>query len=224
MKELTIKDIIKFRSKSERSKKNFAADLKRSKEKVATAGGGDYWISCTSAINNSFKANDLQFITNKIDELKKKSKETHQTTRIMYKRNIDILYKYENFDLKKWRPANKIKLLNKHKEDSVLTIKGFQIKIAPHHVFTFQRNSTEETGAIWFVAKLDGFRKEELGMFSDILYTYLKIHFSKEHNLNPKYCIAVDIFNNHEINYAQIEKREVAAILNPTLDELKKLI
>ncbi len=142
----------------------------------------------------------------------------------MYKRNIGILYNYEDFDLKKWKPSKKIKFLKKHKNDSILTIKALQVQVIPHHVFTFQKNDVEEIGAIWFVAKLNGFKKEELGMFTDILYRYLKNHFSKDYILNSKYCIAVDVFNNFEVSYLQLEKGEVQLTLNSTLDEIKKLM
>lgn len=225
MKKLSIKNIIEFRSKSDRSKRNFAIDMKLDKEKVNTDGGGDYWVSCLSAISNSYKSNDLQSIIDKREELEAKSEETeYNRTKTMYKRNIDILNNYDDFDFKNWRPSEKLKFLKKHKDDSILTIKGLQVQVTPNHVFTFQKEGIEEIGAIWFIAKLDGFRKDELGMFTDILYKYLNTHFSKDYTLNPKYCIAVDVFNNLDVEYSQIEKGEVPKILNVTLDEIKKLM
>lgn len=225
MKNLSIKSVIEFKGKSDRGKKNFATALKKDKAKVDTEGGGNYWVSCLSAIHNSFKLDDLQSIINRRGELEEKYGETeHKRTKTMYKRNIDILYNYEDFDLKKWKPSKKINFLKKHKDDSILNIKGLQIQATPNHVFTFQKNDVEEIGAIWFIAKLNGFRKDELGMFADILHRYLKTHFSKEYNLNSKYCIAVDVFNNFEINYSQLEKGEIPLILNSTLDEIKKLM
>ncbi len=109
----------------------------------------------------------------------------------MYRRNIDILYNYEDFDLKKWRPSKTLGYLKKTKDHSVLTIKGLPVKATPHHVFSFTRNGIQEIGAIWFIAKLNGFKKVELGMFVEILYRYLKVHYSRKHDLNTKYCIAV---------------------------------
>jgi hypothetical protein len=225
MKKLSIKSIIEFSRKSDKSKMNFATAVKIDKAKVDTEGGGDYWISCLSAISNSFKTNNLESIIDKRCELEEKYGETEfKKTKTMYKRNIDILYNYEDFDLKKWKPSKKIKLLKKHKDDSILTIKGLQVQVIPHHVFTFQKNDVEEIGAIWFIAKLDGYRKDELGMFADILYRYLRTHFSKDYILNSKYCIAVDVFNNFEVSYSQLEKREMPLTLNSTLDEIKKLL
>lgn len=225
MKKLSIKKIIEFRGKSERTKKKIATDIKIDKEQVKTDGGGDYWVSCLSAISNSFKASDLQFIIDKKDELEEKHGETeYKKTKTMYKRNIEILYNFEDSDFKKWKPSKKVKFLKKHKEDTVLTIKGLQVQATPHHVFTFKINDVEEIGAIWFIAKLNGFRKDELGMFSDILFRYLKNNFSKKYNLNTNYCIAVDVFNNFDVKYSQLEKGEVPKILNSTLDEIKKLM
>jgi hypothetical protein len=126
-------------------------------------------------------------------------------------------------DLKAWRPA-KVLFLKKPQGDAVLTIKGLQIKVKPHHVFTFQRGDTQEIGAIWFVAKLNGLTKDELGMFADGLFRYLKTHYGKHYNLNPKYCIAVDVFHNTDINYLQLADGDVLRILGSTLEEMKKLM
>ena len=73
MNELTIKNIVNFRTKSDRSKKTFALNLKLEKERKAIdEGGGDYWISSLSAISNAYKLDDIQPIYDKIDELKDK--------------------------------------------------------------------------------------------------------------------------------------------------------
>ena len=74
------------------------------------------------------------------------------------------------------------------------------------------------------MAKLGGLKKEELGMFVGVLYRYLKSHFSKEYNVSAKSCIAVDVVENYELSYAQMEKDEVPLILNFTLDEVKSFM
>ena len=223
MKTLSIKSIIKFRGKSDKSKKTFASSLKSNKAKAHAKGGGDYWITCLSAISNSFRSDDLQFVIDKRVELEEKYEETsYRQAKDMYKRNIDVLYNYEDFDLKKWRPSKKLTFLKKHKADSILTIKGLDVQATPHHIFTCQKNGVEEVGAIWFIAKLDGFESDELGMFVDILYRYLKANFSKEFEISPKHCIAVDVFKKFEVNYSQMEKGEIPLILNSTLDDIKK--
>ena len=106
----------------------------------------------------------------------------------------------------------------------ILIIKGLEIKINPQYVFTFKNNDVEEIGAIWFIAKNGGYRKDELGMFADILHRFLKIHYSKDFTINPKYCIAVDVFQGIEIGYTQLQKGEVPLLLNSTLNEINKLL
>lgn len=225
MRSLTIKNLIEFRGKSARSKKNFVTNLMVDKVKLASEGGGDYWISCLSAISNSYKLNDLEAIKDKIDELKAKMNKTDSTRiKTMYSRNIEILSTYQDFDLKKWRATKKVVFQKKHKENSVLIIRGLQIQITPHHVFTILGNDKKEVGAIWFIAKLNGFRIEELAMFSDLLYRYLKLHFSQQNVLNPKYCIAVDVFKKCQVDYLQIERKEIPSIVNSTLNEIRKLM
>lgn len=225
MQTLSIKQIVEFRSKSDRSKKNFILALKLDKSKADADGGGNYWISCLSAISNSYKTNDTESIIDKRIELEDKYGDTeYKRTKTMYKRNIDILYNYEDFDLKKWRPSRKIEFVRKHKDDSILTVKGLKVQATPNHVFKFIKNDKEQVGAIWFIAKLGGFKQDELGMFTDILFRYLEAHYTKNHMLNPKYCIAVDVFNKTEVNFSQIESGEVSSLLNATLDEIRKVM
>jgi hypothetical protein len=225
MEKISGKKLVQFRHKSDRAKKSFAVGLKKNKVKSNAESGGDYWISSLSAISNSFKFDDLQYIIDKKGEIEDKL-EDNEDERIqeMYIRNIDILYHYEDFDLKKWRPVKKIKLLPKDKKNSILIIKGLPVQALPHHIFTFKKNDVEEIGAIWFIAKLNGFRKEELGLFVDILYRYLKAHFSEDYNLNPQYCIAVDVFNCFEVNYSQLAKGKIPVILDGILDEINDLL
>lgn len=226
MRKLTIKDVVDFREKTDRSKRNFALSLKIPiQEQASQDGGGDYWVSCLSAISNSYKQNDLQPIIEKRNELEGKYETTEvKTTKIMYKRNVDILYRFEDFDIQRLRPSQEMRFLKQRKEHQILTIKGLPIQVNPRYVFTFKQDQTEEVGAIWFIAQLDGFRPEELGMFADILHRYLKTHYSKDYIINPQYCIAVDVFKGFDVNYLQLIDGEVSKTLDSSLDEIKKLI
>jgi hypothetical protein len=225
MKTLSIKDLVVFRGKTEKSKKKFAADVKIDIEKTGSDGGGDYWRICLSAISSAYKLNNLQILKDKTDEFEDKFEDTdYKRTKIMYRRNLDIIYKYEEYDFKKLRPSNEITFLKKPKAGLILTIKGLQVKVDPHHVFSFKRNEIQELGAIWFIATLDGLKKEELGMFVDILHRYLKTQFSKDYSLNPKYCLAIDVVSGLEVNYSQIQKEQIPALLTPTIDEIKRLM
>jgi hypothetical protein len=225
MKALSIKSLIEFRGKTLKSKKSFATTIKTNRQEASGEGGGDYWISCLSAISRSFKLNDRQPILDRRAELEDRyENSTYERTKIMYKRNIDILYNYEDVELDQWRPAKQLTFLKRSRVDSVLTIKGLSVQVLPHYIFSFGRNEKKEIGAIWFVAKLGGLKKEELGMFADVLYRYLKSHFSKEYNLSEKYCIAVDVNKNYQLSYKQIEIDQVPLILNSTLDEVKSFM
>jgi len=142
----------------------------------------------------------------------------------MYQRNIDILYQYEGFDLKNWLPSKKIHFVKKHLADSVLTVKDLQIQALPHHVFTFEKNGIEEVGAIWFIAKLGGYRKGELGLFAEILHRYLKMNYSKNYTLILKHCMAVDVTSRSVVNYSQLQNFEIPTLFIPTINEIKQLM
>lgn len=225
MKNLTVKNIIEFRNKTDRSKRRFVEDMRLDIEKDRSDGGGDYWVSSVSALCNAYKQNDLRFVKDKMDELEEKLANTEiKTTKDMYKRNIEILYNYEDFDFKKLQPQRKMAFQRKPKAYSVLTLKGLQIQSNPSHVFTFERNGVKEIGAIWFIAKLGGYKKDELGMFADILFRYLNTNYPDDYVLNSKYCVAVDVVNVHQVSYAQIQKAEIPEILVTTIGEIKRLM
>lgn len=225
MKKLSIKKLIEFRRKSDRSKRTFAQNLNLERIRKESNSGGDYWISSLSAISNSFKRNNLIFISDKVNELEEKFENTDfQRTKIMYGRNIEILYKYEVFDFGIWKPDGQLKYIKKHKSDFVFTINGLPIEAIPHHVFSFKNEERKEIGAIWFVAKLNGYRDVEVGVFADTLYRYLDINFSKDYIINQRFCIAVDVVNKIAVNYYQIKSGEVQTILENTIDEIKKLM
>lgn len=225
MRTLSVKNIIDFARKSDRSKKSFADNLKLETKKKIDDGGGDYWITSISAISNSFRSNDLSFIITKKAELEEKVRITEfDNTKSMYKRNISILSAYEDFEIAVWRPSNKINFIKKHSEDSNLTLRGINVKVDPHHIFTFEKNDSKQLGAIWFVAKLDGYRPSELGLFTDVLFRNLKANYAKGFDLNPRYCIAVDVVNKFEVNYLQLQESEVPRILMKTLNELNRLM
>lgn len=224
MRDITIRDLIAYRRKFDAGKRKFANDLYLDFEKSDKDGGGNYWICCTSAIVNCFKSNNLQFIIDKINDLEYKYEKTeNERTKIMYKRNLSILYNYEAFDFSDLKPIPRLTFLKKHKEDAILNVSGLQIRVTPDCVYSFISNSNNEIGAIWFIAKLDGYDEDELGMFADILFRYLNQIFSKSYTINPKYCIAVDIVKNNVVKFSSIQNQEIPAILDSTIAEIIKL-
>jgi len=226
MRKLSSKSILTFRLKSRKGKETFAANLKLPiKPKVSKEGGGDYWISSLSAISNSYKDNSVDSMTDKISELHGKiTKATPPQVRNMYQRNIGILNSFLGYDLKRLRPGKDIEFLKKDATKSILTIKGLEIETDSRYAYVFKDNKTEKVGAIWLIAKLEGYEKEELGLFADILFRYLKKNFSKKYELDSKYCLAVDVMAPQQISFSQVESGIVPAILDTTLEEIRRLL
>lgn len=176
-----------------------------------------------SAICNSYKQDNLNLVDEKITELLEKLSNTkHTITKNMYQRNIMILKNYKNMDLKKIRPIQKLSFLKKYTGNPLLIIKGLQIEAKPSHIFTFGNKDEERIGAIWFTAKVNGYRIEEVGMFCDMLYRFLKYNYSKKYQVMLKYCIAIDMLSGHITDYSKIETGVLSQILTPTLDEINK--
>ena len=226
MEKIRIKELVQFRRKSERSKITLVNNLKLNKtSEIDSSSGGDYWISCLSAIANSFKYDTIEFLGEKIDLLIEKIRTTEdKRIKNEFQRNIDVLYSFGDFDFQEIKPNTVLKFLKKPTDKSILDINGLPIQAKPDHVFTFSINNSEEIGAVWFVAQLDGFDKVELGMFVDILYRYLDKHFSKDFYVNTSYCIAVDVNKAQRISYKDIEEGRIPKLLEQTVNDIKKLL
>jgi len=223
MEKIRIKELVRFRRKTDRSKKTFANNLKLREKSEKEGSGGDYWISCLSAIGNVFKYNDPSLLDEKIEFLIEKiqSKEDKRI-KDQFQRNIDILEGFKDFDFHEIRPKADLTFHKKPTTNSILEIEGLPIQAKPDHVFSFSINNSEEVGAVWFIAELNGYDKGELGMFADILYRYLDTHFSKDFFVNKAYCIAIDVYRGQKVTYEDVEKGKVPALLEPTIDEIKK--
>ncbi|MCF8337920.1 MAG: hypothetical protein K9I74_08050 [Bacteroidales bacterium] len=225
MEKIRIKELVQFRRKSDRSKKTFVKNLKSNQESDKdNSGGGDYWKSCLSAIGNVFKYNDEYFLDEKIALLNEKIGYTEdKRIKTQFQRNVDILTNFTDFDFKEIKPNASLTFHKKPIDKSILDINGIPLQAKPDHVFSFSINNSEEIGGVWFIAQIDGYNKEELGMFVDILYRYLYKHFSKDFYVNTTYCIAVDVYKGQYVSYEDIEKGYIPKLIEQTIDEIKSL-
>ena len=222
MEKVTIKNLIDFRRKNEMTRITFVQNLKKEK-KSDDSSGGDYWISCLSAITNAFRYGNTDLLEEKIDLLRDKIIYSQiQRIKNQFQRNIDILSTFQDFDFQHLKPNSDLTFIKQSKIKSIIDIKSFPVESNPSHIFSFSKNDSEEVGGIWFVAKLNGFRKTELGMFADIMYRYLEIHYSKDFYVNPSYCIAVDLFNGQEVNYSEIQNGDIPILIDSTIEDIKK--
>jgi len=223
MEKVTVKNLIEFRGKNDLTKITFVNNLKKEKQKSDDGSGGDYWISCLSAIRKIFRFDNKDFLDEKIDYLFNKIKVTEiKRIKDQFQRNIDILNNFKDFDFQHLKPNVDLNFLHQPKINSLIDIKGLPIESKPCYVYTFSKKSSEEIGGIWFVAKLRGFKKSELGMFVDILHRYLDKHYSKDFYINSDYCIAVDLFNGQEVNYSDIESGNIPILIDSTIEDIKK--
>jgi len=224
MEKVTIKNLIDFRAKSDRSKITFLNNLRKEKIKDPNEEGGDYWISCVSTISNVYRNNDRTLLGKKVTEIQAKLKgTTRKQTRDQYQWNIDILIHFEDFDLQTIRPNVDLQIQKQSKANSLLDINGLPIEAKPSHVFSFSENGSDEIGAVWFVAKKGGYHLHDLGMFADIIYRYLDSRYSKEYFVSTSFCIAVDVFSGKVVRYKDIESGIIPTLIDATIDQINKL-
>ncbi|QDW20477.1 hypothetical protein [Flavobacterium sp. KBS0721] len=224
MEKITVKQLIKFRGKSERTKITFVKNLDKEKIKSPDDSGGDYWISCLSAIRNTFKFDNADLLDEKINLLVDKINiEEDGRIKDQFQRNLDVVNNFKDYDFKHLKPDFDLIFLTQPKDHAILNIKGFPIEAKPCHIFTFSNKKSEEIAGVWFVAQINGFKKSELGMFADMIYRYLDKHHSKDFYVNPDYCIAVDLYNGQEVSYSEIQNGKVPILIDSTLEDLKEV-
>lgn len=224
MQKLTVKKLVDFRNRTDRGKLTYVMRLNQAVNPDATpkGEGGDYWVTSISSLISSFKANDISGAHDKVVELeKKRSKTKLKQTRDMYARNINILEQFSATDFKKWRPSKVLEFPKTPKRKIVFSVKGFDVQVDISHIFTFKKDGFDQVGGTWFVAKLNGFKQTDLGMFSSLMHKYLTAHFADTHKISPEYCIAVDVFSKTDVNYAQLVNKQVADLLEVTLDDIR---
>ncbi len=217
--KLPIKKLVEFRRLPEARQVTFANGLKIEKE--SGSSGGDYWVRSISAISNAFRANDNSFIKDKLDEtMNLHSLNQRSQTKTMYKRNIDILEKYEEFDFSQWRPSVDLNFLKKPK--SILEMNGLPIQIRPNHIFAYGAKNNQSIGGIWFMTWLDGFKIDDLGIYAEALHRYLSSYFSEDFIINPAACMAVDVSKVQVVGYNKILSGEVPSLLDSSIYKIKK--
>lgn len=222
LERLPIKRLVEFRRLSKRRKITFANNLKVSK-KSSTEGGGNYWVRSISAISNAFKDNDAYHIAEKIEEVTELYNLNQRSqTKTMYKRNIDILNKYRDFDFSQWMPSARLNFLRKPK--SIFDMYGLPIQILPNHIFSYGSKNNESVGGIWFVVWQDGFKPSDLGIYSESLYNYLSSYYSKDYLVNPAACLTVDISSMKSVGYNEILNGKVPSLLSDTMKSIKDFL
>lgn len=222
MKKISVKNLIAFRRKTDKSKKTFLKSLTKVKI-IDSASGGNYWVRSISALSNAFKTNDNQYIKDKINDISDDySSTTRKQTKDMYQRNLDILYNYKDFDFSTWYPNKTFQVIDKVNKNSIIEINKVPVQISPNQVFTFSKNKIDYVGTIWFVAKLDGYSKVEFGIFTEALFYYLKNNFSKKYEVSPENCLVVDVLNLDEVNYQMVLDDKIPAMLRETLKSIRE--
>ncbi|MHB9140860.1 MAG: hypothetical protein ACYC25_03175 [Paludibacter sp.] len=229
MKKIAIGDLIKFnRKKNDDTKFTLVNNLKKKEvpdvEKEADSGG-DYWVSCTSALAYIFKTDDKDFIHEKRNNLLRMiENSTYKVTKDRFQLNIDMLVPFEDFEFNDIKPSTDLQYLKKSDDKSIIQINGLPIYLKPSHVYSFSLSDEHEVGAVWFVAIKGGFTTSELAIFCDVLHRYLHIHYSDHYRINTNYCTVVDVFKTQWINYSQILNNNVISLLEESLEDLKRFL
>lgn len=224
IEKISVKNIVEFRRKSDKSRITYISSLKKTKKEIQSEGGGDYWIISSSTIGNYFKQNKKELILEKIEEVIERRGQTKaKIAKDMYQRNIAILTSFEDFDFSNFRPNAALTYLSKPKDKSIIKIKGVPLQVQPNYVFSFKKNDVDKIGAVWFIIKLKGFEVNETALFTDALYRYLKLNH-KKFEIDPDYCIALDLVSQKNVKYTQIQNKKIHSELDSTLEKIKKLL
>ena len=228
MEKITINELIDFRQKSTPShKKHFAQKLKTRKAKIKEnekkSNGGNYWVTSISCIHKVYKSMNKELYDLKIEELNQRYKDTSLRNKKTLERNIEILMNFKDFDFTDLRPTKDLAFEKILRDYKIVNVTEFPLYINPNFVFSFKENDIIEIGAVWFIAKLDGFKKSELGMFCEALYRFLLKNYSTNYKISHQYCIAIDICNTQKTSYSDLINGDIPFLIENTLKEIKEL-
>ncbi|MDO6808878.1 hypothetical protein Q4603_09660 [Zobellia galactanivorans] len=137
----------------------------------------------------------------------------------MYKRNIDILTKYQNFDFSEWWPSTSLNFLPK--PQSILEMHGLPIQIRPQQIFSYGAENNQSVGGIWLITWLQGYKDEDLGIYSEALFRYLSSYYSEDYIINPAACMVVDISKMKVIGYDKVIDGEIPSLLDASIAKIK---
>jgi len=223
LNDVSIKELIDWRSMSKRRRTTFITKLKTPKETNIGGDGGNYWIRSVSGIRMSYKLNDKSIIEERLEYLNNDLKLTDRNqTKVMYNRNAVLLQNFVGFDFSEYRPSDDMNFLSQPSSKAYLDIKGVSVKVSPSLVFSYDdENDNSCVGGIWFITKLDGYQESEIGLYAEAIHRYASIHYSKDHQIDPKFCIAIDLSTTNVVTYNQILNKEIPSLFDSTIESLR---
>ena len=225
MKKLRILDLVEFNRKSDRSKLTHVTNFQKEKndsEKEKNESGGDYWVSCNSAIVKYFKSEDEKILRTKIDQLLKMIENSpRKQTKDRFQANIEIIQNFSSFNIKEIKPYQEISILKKEEKYPKIKIENLTIEVKPDVIFSFNEN---KIGSVWFLTKKGGFNSNELAMFSDILFRYINKTYSNKYEIIFDNLIVVDVFNSSYLTYNQVNEGEIKSPLIDVIKDFKNLM
>ena len=225
MKKLRILDLVEFNRKSDRSKLTHVTNFQKEKndsEKEKNESGGDYWVSCNSAIVKYFKSEDEKILRTKIDQLLKMIENSpRKQTKDRFQANIEIIQNFSSFNIKEIKPYQEISILKKEEKYPKIKIENLTIEVKPDVIFSFNEN---KIGSVWFLTKKGGFNSNELAMFSDILFRYINKTYSNKFEIIFDNLIVVDVFNSSYLTYNQVNEGEIKSPLIDVIKDFKNLM
>lgn len=227
MQKLNAKKLIEFKGMSDKRKQTFANNLKKppKPKDEKEGGGGDYWVSTTSALCHAWEDNDNQFIEDKIEQLSEMLEtEQRRIVRLRLQQNISMLTEYIEYDFSQIRLKNLFNVKRVPPKTAPLLIKDLFVLALPNLVFNFKNKGETEAGVIWFAAYKDGYKTEELSVFAELAYRYASSHFRKKFIVNPSACIVVDVKTGIVHRYLDALKQKPSGYIVPILNDIKRYL
>lgn len=225
MNAVNVSKLIEFRKLTERSQATFAKNLKIPKKPKLedNEGGGNYWQRSLSGVSTSFKNNDNNIVKERINSLLAAYEPCDkEKVRNMYKKNLNILQKYEDFDFSVWNPSATFKFISK--TDEPLIIKDIPFRVMPQHIFRYGTKEYKVVGGVFFVVSVAGYEPEDLGIFSESIFKYLSKQYPDGYYVDPSNCFTINIANMEVVRYQDILDGKIKSQFDNTINSLKKYL
>lgn len=102
-----------------------------------------------SAIRNVLKYDNSDLLDEKINILNEKIRVSEiKKIKDQFKRNIDIINNFKDFDFKNLKPNVELTFLKQLKQNTILNIANIPVEAKPCHIFTFSLDDKDQIGGV----------------------------------------------------------------------------
>ncbi|AZA97715.1 hypothetical protein EG353_20230 [Chryseobacterium shandongense] len=108
------------------------------------------------------------------------------------------------------------------RKSGVIDVKGLSLKVETHHIYTWNIDDKDFVGAILFAVQKDGYKPNELGVFTEAINTFLQYNYADKYIVSPTFVKVVDVMTNEIIDYQMILDKKIPSLIMSSIEDFKR--